>query len=207
MAQGSNISEIARESQADEHKGSGFAVSYAQWYIAECKPTRERTIREMLKKVGYEVYVASQKEKHRYKSGNTRTVEHIILPGKIFVHTAESSLVDIMTSFSSVYRFQINRAATPDKYGNKPFAFVPTADMKKLMDFLDKADTPVVITDIKLKLDQEVKVVSGPLAGFEGRFYREGSATYIVIKVALGSNHYAYTEVSINDIQPMGNKS
>ena len=207
MAQESNISENARESQAAEHKGSGFAVSNAQWYIAECKPTRERTIREMLKKVGYEVYVASQTEKHRYKSGNTRTVEHIILPGKVFVRTEEANLVSIMTSFSSVYRFQLNRAAAEDKYGNKPFAFVPTADMNRLMDFLQKSEKPVVITDIKFKLDQEVKVVSGPLAGFEGRFYREGSATYIVIKVALGSNHYAYTEVSIKDIQPMGNKS
>ena len=203
MAQESNISENARESQAAEHKGSGFAVSNAQWYIAECKPTRERTIREMLKKVGYEVYVASQTEKHRYKSGNTRTVEHIILPGKVFVRTEEANLVSIMTSFSSVYRFQLNRAAAEDKYGNKPFAFVPTADMNRLMDFLQKSEKPVVITDIKLKLDQEVKVVSGPLAGFDGRFYREGPATYIVIKVALGSNHYAYTEVSINDIQLM----
>ena len=204
MAQESNISENARESQAAEHKGSGFAVSNAQWYIAECKPTRERTIREMLKKVGYEVYVASQTEKHRYKSGNTRTVEHIILPGKVFVRTEEANLVSIMTSFSSVYRFQLNRAAAADKYGNKPFAFVPTADMDRLMDFLQKSEKPVIITDMKLKLDQEVKVVSGPLAGFEGRFYREGPATYIVIKVALGSNHYAYTEVSINDIQLVG---
>ena len=115
MAEESNTSNIAKESQADEHKGSGFAVSNAQWYIAECKPTRERTVREMLKKVGYEAFVVSQKEKHRYKSGNTRIVERVILPGKVFVHTEENSLVNIMTSFSSVYRFQINRAAAQNK--------------------------------------------------------------------------------------------
>lgn len=203
MAQEKNISENACESPVNDHKDSGFAVSNAQWYIAECKPTRERTIREMLKKVGYEVYVASQTEKHRYKSGNTRTVEHIILPGKVFVRTEEANLVSIMTSFSSVYRFQLNRAAAADKYGNKPFAFVPTADMNRLMDFLQKSEKPVIITDVKLKLDQEVKVISGPLAGFEGRFYREGAATYIVIKVSMGRNHYAYTEVSVGDIMPV----
>ena len=200
MAEESNTSMIARESQADEHKGSGFAVPNVQWYIAECKPTRERTIREMLKKVGYEAFVVSQKEKHRYKSGNIRIVEHVILPGKVFVHTEGTNLVNIMTSFSSVYRFQINRAAAMDKYGNKPFAVVPEPDMERLMEMLEKSENPVVITDVKLKLDQEVRVVRGPLAGFEGRFYHEGPATYIVIKIALGSNHYACTEVSINDI-------
>ena len=204
MAEESSISEIAKESLAVEHKGSGFAVSNAQWYIAECKPTRERTIREMLKKVGYEVYVASQKEKHRYKSGNTRIVEHVILSGRVFVHTDLKRLYDILTSFSSVYRFQINRAALPDKYGNKPFAIVPETEMERFMDLLEKASKPVFITSEMLRLDQEVKVVAGPLAGFEGRFYREGSATYIVIKVAIGSNHYAYTEVSLDDITPVG---
>ena len=203
MAQEKNISENASESPVCEHKDSGFAVSNAQWYIAECKPTRERTIREMLKKAGYEAYVASQKEKHRYKSGNTRVVEHIILPGRVFVKTEETSLVDIMTSFSSVYRFLINKAAGADKYGNKPFAFVPKGEMDRLQCMLDGSEKPVYITDLKLELDQEVKVVRGPLAGIEGRFYREGSATYIVIKVAMGSNHYAYTEVSQNDIQPI----
>lgn len=203
MAQEKNISENASESPVCEHKDSGLAVQNAQWYIAECKPTRERTIREMLKKAGYEAYVASQKEKHRYKSGNTRVVEHIILPGRVFVKTEETSLVDIMTSFSSVYRFLINKAAGADKYGNKPFAFVPKGEMDRLQCMLDGSEKPVYITDLKLELDQEVKVVRGPLAGIEGRFYREGSATYIVIKVAMGSNHYAYTEVSQNDIQPI----
>ncbi len=172
------ISEITTESQADEHKGSGFAVSKSQWYIAECKPTRERTLREMLKKVGYETYVASQTEKHRYKSGNTRIVEHIVLAGRVFVHTEEKCLIDIMASFSSVYRFQINRAGKPDRYGNKPFAFVPESDMERFMALLEKSENPVVITDVKLKLDQKVKVVSGPLAGMEGLFYRGNMRTW-----------------------------
>lgn len=197
------ISEITTESQADEHKGSGFAVSKSQWYIAECKPTRERTLREMLKKVGYETYVASQTEKHRYKSGNTRIVEHIVLAGRVFVHTEEKCLIDIMASFSSVNRFLINRAGKPDRYGNKPFAFVPESDMERFMALLEKSENPVVITDVKLKLDQKVKVVSGPLAGMEGLFYREGTTAYIVIKVPMGSSHYAYTKVSANDIQPL----
>lgn len=204
MAQEKNIPENACESPVNDHKGSSFAVSSAQWYIAECKPTRERTIREMLKKAGYEAYVASQKEKHRYKSGNIRIVEHVILSGRVFVNIEKTSLVDIMTTFSSIYRFQINRAAGVDKCGNKPFAFVPKGDMDRLQRMLDGSANPVIITDMHLALDQEVKVVSGPLKGLEGRFYRKGSTTYIVIKVAMGSNYYAYAELSAEDVKVIG---
>ena len=206
MAQDRNISENAMEGRAFEHKGSSVALSNAKWYIAECKPTRERTIREMLKKVGYDAYVASQKEKHRYGSGNVRVVEHVILPGRVFVHTDEASLVDIMTSFSSVYRFQINRASSGDKCGVKPFAYVPSDDMERLMALLDKASNPVFITRGMLRLDQEVRIVRGPLAGFEGYFYRESTATYIVIRVKMGTNHYAYTEVAVSDIAIIQNE-
>ena len=201
MAQENNASETATESQAEEHKGSGVAVPSARWYIAECKPTRERTIREMLRKVGYEVYVASQRERHRYQSGNVRIVEHVVLTGRIFVRTEETTLYDILTTFSSVYRFQINRAAMPGKFGHKPFAFVPESDMERLKTMLEKSEKPVVITDANLQLDQAVMVVNGPLSGFNGFFLRKGTSTYIVIKVAIGTNHYAYTEVSVHDIE------
>ena len=43
----------------------------------------------------------------------------------------------------------------------------------------------------------------GALEGLEGGFHKEGHASYIVIKVSMGSSHYVYTEVPIEDIQPL----
>lgn len=83
----------------------------SRWYIAECKPTRERTLRSSLEKVGYEAYVASRKETHVYKSRNRRTVEQIVIPGKVFVRTERANLMNILLLFSSVYRFQIDKSA------------------------------------------------------------------------------------------------
>ncbi len=54
----------------------------AKWYIGECKPTKERTIRRQLENK-YDVYVASQTEAKVYASRNRRVVENIVIPGKV----------------------------------------------------------------------------------------------------------------------------
>lgn len=203
MAQEITASENANKSPADMHKGSGFAVGNARWYIAECKATRERTIRTMLQKAGYEAYVASQVETHVYKSRNRRKVERVLLPGKVFVYTEKVNLMPILLGYSSVYRFQMEKAAKVDNHGNRPFAFVPESQMQQLQYVLGKAENPVVFTADDLVLNQKVRIMRGPLAGLEGWFYQKGPTSYIVIKVEMGFSHYAYTEIPTEDVQPV----
>lgn len=202
MAQETSVTN-ADMSPPDVHKGSGFAVENARWFIAECKPTRERTIRTLLQKAGYESYVASQTEIHVYKSRNRRQVEKVLLPGKIFVRTELKNLMNIMLSHSSVYRFQMDKAAKIDRYGNYPFAFVPDDQMQQLRYVLGKAKNPVSFTADDLVLNQRVRVMRGPLAGVEGWFHQKGHTSYIVLKVEMGFSHYAYTEIPTDDVQPV----
>lgn len=203
MAQEATVSETTSESPAEVHKGSGLAVGVARWYIAECKPTRERTVRTMLERAGYEVYVASQVETHVYKSRNRREVERVLLPSRVFVRTDRKNLMPILLTYSSVYRFQMDKAARADEHGNYPFAFVPEDQMRQLQYVLGKASNPVSFTADDLVLDQKVTVMRGPLAGLEGWFYQKGPTSYIVIKVEMGFSHYAYTEIPIEDVQPV----
>lgn len=203
MAQESKVSVAAAVSPAEVHKGSGFAVSSAKWYIAECKATRERTVRSMLQKAGYEAYVASQVETHVYKSRNRRRVEKVLLPSRVFVYTEKRNLIPILLSYSSVYRFQMDKAARTDAHGNLPFAFVPEDQMHQLQYMLGKASNPVMFTVDDLVLNQKIRIMRGPLAGVEGWFYQKGSSSYIVIKVEMGFSHYAYTEIPTEDVQPI----
>ena len=182
------------------HKGSGFAVSdtNAKWFIAECKPTKEKSVRTLLQDAGYEVYVASRSEMVVYKSRNRRIKETVMIPGKVFVRTEESKLMSIMLDYSSVWRFMLDRTAKDRK-----FAFVPDGEMQQLQYMLGNAENPVLITADSLKVNQKVKVMRGALAGLEGLFYKEGHASFIVIKVTMGTSHYVYTEVPIEDIKPV----
>jgi hypothetical protein len=43
----------------------------------------------------------------------------------------------------------------------------------------------------------------GALSGLEGWFFKEGHTTNIVIKMEMGPSHYIYTEVPVEDIQPL----
>ena len=182
------------------HKDSGFAVSDAntKWFIAECKPTKEGTIRTMLQNADYEVYVASRNEMKVYKSRNRRIKETVMIPGKVFVRTEETKLMSIMLGYSSVWRFMIDRTAKDRRY-----AFVPEDEMQQLQYMLGKANNPVLITTDSLKVDQKVKVIRGALAGLEGWYYKGGHTSYIVIKVTMGTNHYVYTEVPLEDVMTL----
>ncbi len=200
MAEMEGIPADATKSPTVLHKGSGFAVSNANamWFIAECKPTKEGTIRTMLQNADYEVYVASRNELKIYKSRNRRMKETVMIPGKVFVRTEESKLMSIMLAYSSVWRFMIDRTTS-----NRKYAFVPEDEMQQLQFMLGKAENPVLITTDSLKVDQKVKVVRGPLAGLEGWYLKEGHTSFVVIKVTMGTNHYVYTEIPLEDIIPL----
>ena len=190
----------ANMSPAVLHKDSGFAVSdtNVRWFIAECKPTKEGTIRTLLQSADYEVYVASRTEMKVYKSRNRRIKETVMIPGKVFVRTEVSKLMGILLTYSSVWRFMIDRTTSDKRY-----AFVPDGEMQQLQYMLGNAENPVLVTTDSLKVDQKVKVMRGALAGLEGWFHKEGHTSFIVIKLTMGTNHYVYTEIPIEDIIPL----
>lgn len=180
--------------------GSGFAVESdnCHWYIAECKPTKEGTVRTMLTNGGYEVFVASRFETKTYANRTRHTKEKVLIPGKVFVRTEEPKLMEIMLGYSAVWRFMLNRMAK-----ERSFAYVPEKEMQQMQYMLGKANNPVQITAESLKIDQQVRVMRGPMEGLEGGFCRIGHSDCIVIKVTMGTTHYVYTEIPLEDIQPL----
>ncbi len=177
---------------------SGFAVGNGEvrWYIAECKPTKEKLVRTMLQKANYEVYVASRVEERIYANRTRHTKEAVLISGKVFVRTTEDQLMPIMLGYSSVWRFMMNRAAQ-----GRSYAFVSDQEMQQLQYILGKATNPVHITVDSLQVNQRIKVMRGALAGLEGWYYKEGHASYVVIKFSMGISHYVFTEIPIDDIQ------
>ena len=177
---------------------SGFAVGNGEvrWYIAECKPTKEKLVRTMLQKANYEVYVASRMVERIYANRTRHTKEAVLISGKVFVRTTEDHLMPIMLGYSSVWRFMMNRAAQ-----GRSYAFVSDQEMQQLQYILGKATNPVHITVDSLQVNQRIKVMRGALAGLEVWYYKEGHASYVVIKFSMGISHYVFTEIPIEDIQ------
>ena len=176
--------------------GSGTGASELKWYIGECKPTRERTIRKSLEK-RYEVYVATLKETKVYASRNRREVEKIVIPGKIFIHTTEAHLWDILLDYPGIYRFMINRAASDREKGKRVFAYV------REQYVLNNAPNPVMITTQQLSLGQKIEIMRGPLIGLQGELAKIENTSYIVLKMEMGERNYVLTEISVQDIRPV----
>ena len=202
MADKRKNAENAILGSAAVHKTSAFGVNDGKWYIALCKSTRERTIRDRLLKANYQAYVASRVETRVYKSRNRRQVETIVIPSKIFIRTQESELPKILLAFPPIYKFMLN-SAMANQYGGKPFAVVPDAEMQQLQYVLSNAENPILFTEEPLRLDQKVRILRGPLTGFEGHYIRQGKSSYIVLKMDLGATGYVMTEIPLNDIQPL----
>lgn len=152
----------------------------------------------MLKNAEYEVYVASQAKERVYASRNRRMTETVVIPGKVFVHTEQDKLMGIMLGYSPVYRFMLNRA-----HKDRTYAFVPDDQMQQLQYVLGQAENPVFFTAEDLQVNQRIRVMRGPLAGLEGWFHEKGHISYIVVKMEMGTSHYIFTEVPIEDIQPL----
>jgi transcription antitermination factor NusG len=196
------ISKNANQNYADLHKGSGISTSDEKWYIGECKPTKERTIRKALEKK-YEVYVASLKETKVYASRNRREVEKIVIPGIVFIRTTEAHLWDILLEYPSIYRFMINKAASDKEKGKRIFAYVRDEEMQQLRYVLDNAPNPVMITTQQLSLGPKIEITRGPLIGLQGELAKIENASYIVLKMEMGERNYVLTEISVQDIRPV----
>jgi len=174
-----------------------------QWYIAECKPTRERMIGKMLTNDDYQVYLACKVEEKRYKSRNRYRREIPFLPGKFFVFTEEKLLMDILLKYPSVHRFMLNRAACDREQNKRVYAYITEEERQRLENILTNAPRPITITADKLELGQEIEVTQGPLKGIKGHLYSKDKASYLVLKMEMGTTHYIYTEINIQDIQPL----
>lgn len=202
MTTGSIISGNNKPKSAEFPKDSSIAMPDEKWYIGECKPTRERTIRKSLEK-SYEVYVASLKETKVYASRNRREVETVVIPGKIFIRTTEAHLWDILLDYPGIYRFMINRAASDREKGKRVFAYVRDEEMQQLRYVLNNAPNPVIITTQQLSLGQKVEIMRGPLIGLKGELARIENTSYIVLKMEMGERNYVLTEISVQDIRPI----
>lgn len=174
-----------------------------RWYIAECKPTKERTLRSSLESAGYVVYVASQKKTHVYASRNRREVESVVIPGKIFIRTTETELWNILLNYSGIYRFMINRAASDFEKGKRVYACVPDYEMQRLQYVLNNAPNPVMFTTETLSLGQQIEIMRGPLNGLKGELATIENASYIVLKMEMGERNYIFTKISVQDIRPV----
>jgi transcription antitermination factor NusG len=179
------------------------------WYVVVVKARSELYCRQYLTSPGLlpyqvEVYVASQQEVHFYSNRTRRTVEHIVIPGKIFIRVDGLHRQDVLKRCPMLSHYLIDPARNPTEQGFRNFARVPDAEICRLREILTQAEGPVEYTaDQRPHPGEKVQVLTGRFSGLTGVVLEEGGNRFAIVRLdKLGSFRFKLPTKDLGQITP-----
>ncbi len=161
------------------------------WYVLHTRSRFENVVRDALAKKSLDVYLP--KVRVRSKRRDRKLLIQVpLFPGYVFVRTDLNPYehIEILKTAGAVRLIGNNDGPVHVEHN--------TIDLLKVMV---EGPSPVT-TGIKFKRGDRVIVVSGPLTGVIGVFYRYRGTDRIVVQIqALGQ--FAAVEVDSDDIEPL----
>ncbi|HUW93660.1 MAG TPA: UpxY family transcription antiterminator [Bacteroidales bacterium] len=126
------------------------------WYVFYTRPNAEKVVCNELLKRQYDAFLPMVKTLHRWKNRQNKIVSKVLFPGYIFVRTVESEIFNIVQTPKIVFCV---------KSGDRP-GVVPDRDIKCIEQMLGLGLE--VFTEYDFTEGEHVRVVRGPLVGYEG---------------------------------------
>lgn len=137
------------------------------WYVAIVNSNTELASAEKIRRLGFDAFVASQKEHRIWRNGRKAIVDRIIIRSMVFIRCSERQRLKIVTE-PYIFRFLTDRAARPTEYGRR-VAIIPDEQIQILRFMLGQSDIPVGFTQSAIGAGDTVRVLRGALRGLEGR--------------------------------------
>lgn len=162
------------------------------WFIARVSPNTEKSTRNKLEALGYEVFVATQQELRYWKNGHRlkkKKVERVVITQYVFLHISRRERENLIR-YSFIKEFMKNKA-TQDR---RDFALVSDTDMAYLIQMFGQSDHPVLFDTTNFTIGEEVRLHLGTYEYVAHVVRKRGdNTTYYGIRVSeLGC---AYMEV------------
>lgn len=167
-----------------------------RWIAALVQMNTEKKVGQKLDKVHIENYVPVQSEIHQW-SDRRKKIDRIVIPMVVFVKTDEET-EKLLRTYTFIYRF----VSYP---GESVPAIIPQEQIDRLRYMLYYADSKVELADASLQVGESVRIVRGPLKGFEGELcYIKPDKPMVAIRIeCLG---YACVNVAKADVESIQNK-
>lgn len=144
-------------------------ITNNNWYVFYTRPNTEKVVYNELLKRRYDAFLPMVKTLHRWKNRQKKIVSKVLFPGYIFVRTTESEIFNIE---------QVPRIVYCVKSGDRP-SIVPGRDINCIEQML--ALGLEVFTEHNFTEGEHVRVVRGPLAGYEGLLIKQrGKARFCI---------------------------
>ena len=154
------------------------------WFVAFVNHNTEKAVRERLEKLGYEAFVASRDEVHRWRNGRRKKVDVVVITSLVFIRCTEKERRFIV-NFPFIKAFLVNKAGKLNSYGGRPLAVIPDRQMDMLRMMLGKSDAPVHFAPSHFSLGDTVRVEGWGEDAFIGQVVRipGDSANYVGIRI------------------------
>lgn len=176
-------------------------LSEKHWFVGIVASNSERRIATALQTMGYECFVATQKET-KISRGKRKEVERIVIHAHVFVYVTENERLAILKT-NIVKRFMTDVARVPDRNGRHPLAMIPEKQMERLKFMLFSADSSVENSEIPVYKGCMVRVVRGSLQGLEG-IAGEDSEGKTRIHIALDFMGSVCVQIDTDSIEVIG---
>lgn len=152
------------------------------WLVARVLPNTEKASRDKLVKLGYQVFLASQKETRFWKNGvrvKKKVVERVIITQYIFVHVTMKEREHLIT-LPFIKSFLKDSASS----GSIGFAIIPDQEMQQLIHILSQNEEPVNFISSGFKVGEQVRVNFGSCE-YQGLIVkiRNDAKAYIGVRV------------------------
>ena len=143
-----------------------------QWFVMYTAPRSEKKVEQRLKEKGLEVYLPIVEEVRQW-SDRKKKVQRPLFNGYIFVYTTKDRLWESLQVAGAV-KF-VNFAGE--------HATVRESEIATLKRIIETGMAVEVETSGDIETGQQVKILGGPLEGFQGECVQKGNKDYFIIRI------------------------
>ena len=162
------------------------------WYLVYSKPQQERLALENLERQGYESYLPFIRSRRR-RSGRYISVIEPMFPRYLFLHLSDETdnwgPIRSTIGVSKLVRFGDMPARVPDD----------------LIDALKRREDASGVQNLPepaFKAGEKVRIVEGPMAGYEGIFHAKTSQERVVILLEIVGQS-TRVQLAVGHIEPV----
>ena len=165
----SNI--LIQQTQTDVGSEISEHESKTNWYVFYTAPRAEKVAQRELSNKGYDVFLPITKTLRIWNNRQKKIIDQVLFPSYIFVNTEESYLHKIC---------QLPKITTYIHCGGKPSKINHKCieGIKRMLN-LDQE----IYIETNFSEGENVRLISGPLAGYEGILLRQQSKTRFGIQL------------------------
>lgn len=142
-----------------------------QWYVMYTAPRSEKKVEQRLKEKGLEVYLPIVEEVRQW-SDRKKKVQKPLFNGYLFVFTSKDKLWESL-QVSGAVKF-VNFAGE--------HAIIRDTEIEAIKRIISTG-VAVEVETSAIEKGQQVKILGGPLQGFQGECIQKGNKDYFIIRI------------------------